>query len=119
MKKLESLKAVALALGDGGPFGPDTYFETVEQVVDALVELGNADQVYVYHDEHLGLKDNLSEKFLASRLSNIVYDDFEQDIETVLGQANKIIPLSERELSEDDLEDIRYDKISRGEVVDD
>ena len=45
--------------------------------------------------------------------------EFEQDIEAVLDQANTIIPLSERELSEDDIEEIREDKISRGEEIDD
>lgn len=119
MKRFETIEDVAQALGGGGPFGPDTHFETVEQVVDALVELGNTDKVFVRHDDHLGLKDDLSEKFLASPLSNIESPEFEQDIEAVLDQANMIIPLSERELSEDDIEETREDKNSRGEDVDD
>lgn len=106
-------------MGDSGPFGPDTHFETVEQVVDALVELGNIDKVFVRHDEHLGLKSDLSEKFLAAPLSAIDNPEFGQDIEAVLDQANIIITLSERELSEDYIEEIREDKTSRGEDVDD
>ena len=119
MKKFESVEDVAQALGDGGPFGPDTHFKTGEQVVDALVELGNTDKVFVRHDDHLGLKSALSQKFLASPISAIDNPEFKQDIEAFLDQANTIIPLSERELSEDDIEEIREDKTSRGEDVDD
>jgi len=119
MKKFESIEDVAQALEDGGPFSPDTHFETIRQVVDALVELGNTDKVFVRHDDHLGLKSVLSEKFLESPLSGIENSEFEKDIEAVLNQANIIIPLSERELSEDDIEEIREDKISRGEDIDD
>lgn len=119
MKKFENIEDVAQALGDGGPFAPDTHFETVEQVVDALIELGCTDKVFVRHDDHLGLKRDLSDKFLATPLSDIDNPEFEQDIEAVLDQANTIIPLSERELSEDDIDEIREDKITRGEDVDD
>lgn len=41
MKKFESLEDIAHVLGDGGPFNPDIEFETVEDLVDALVDLGN------------------------------------------------------------------------------
>lgn len=39
---------------------------------------------------------------------------FESEIEAVLEQANIIIPLFQRELSEEDIEEIKEDKISRG-----
>jgi hypothetical protein len=119
MKKFESIEDVAQALGDGGPFSPDTNFETVEQVVDALVERGNRDEVFCRYDEHLGLKIDLPDKFLSSQLDDIDKPDFEQYIETILEQANIIIPLSERELLEDDYDEINEDKILRGEADDD
>lgn len=119
MEKFESIEDVAQSLGDGGPFNPDVNFETIEEVVDALVDRGNTDKVFVRHDDHLGLKDRLSEGFLKSPLSDIDKPEFESDIEAVLEQANIIIPLSERELSEDDIEEIKEDKISRGEDPDD
>lgn len=119
MKKFESIGDVANILMDGGPFNPDADYETVEEVVDALVDLGNTDKVFVHHDDHLGLKSSLSEAFLKSQLGEIDKPEFESDIEAVLEQANAIIPLSERELSEDDIEEIREDKISRGEKLDD
>lgn len=119
MKKFESIEDVAKALGDGGLFNPDVNYETIEEVVDALVDLGNTDKVYVRHDDHLGLKSELSEAFLKAPLNDIDKPEFESDIEAVLEQANIVIPLSERELSEDDSEEIREDKISRGEHPDD
>jgi len=119
MKKFESIEDVAQVLGDGGHFNPDNEYKTIEELVDALVDLGNTDQVYVRHDDHMGLKRELSDEFLQSSLSDIDKPEFESDIESVLEQANIIIPLSTRELSEDDIEEIREDKILRGEDLDD
>lgn len=119
MKKLTSIDDVANILGDGGPFCPDVKFETIEEMVDALVSLGNTGKVFVCHDAHLGLKERLSEDFLESPLGDIDKQEFEIDIESVLEQANVIIPLSNRELSEDDLAAIRDDKRYRGEDPDD
>lgn len=118
MKKFDDLEHVAQVLGDGGPFNPDTEYETVGELVDDLIDLGNTDEVYVRHDDHLGLKDELSPEFLNSPLSD-VDDKFEDQVEAVLEQANIIIPLSERELSEDDLEEIEEDKKYRGVDDDD
>lgn len=117
--KCENLEQVADILGDGGPFGPDQTFDTVEQLVDALVDLGNTDKVFVRHDDHLGLKSGLSEEFLQTPLEEIDEEKFEDDIKEVLDQANTIIPLAKRELSEDDEEEIREDKQYRGEDTDD
>ncbi|KRW52579.1 hypothetical protein AO724_06490 [Aeromonas allosaccharophila] len=119
MKNFEDLDDVAQFLGDNGPFNPDVEFDTVEELVDALVSIGNTDKVYAFHDEHLGLKDDLPRAFLNSSLSDIDDIKFEVAIEAVLEQANTIIPLSTRLLSEDDLEAIEEDRISRGLDSDD
>lgn len=119
MKKFENLKDIAQALGDGGPFNPDTEYETVEDLVDALIDLGNTDKVFARHDDHLGLKSDLPADFLSAPLSEADKPKFESAIEAVIEQADIIIPLSERQLSEDDLEEIREDKLYRGEDVDD
>lgn len=118
MSKYENLAQVAEVLGDGGPFAPDQTFDTVEQVVDALVELGNTDKVYAFHDHHLGLKRDLPSAFLATSLTELDEDEFESEIEEVLDQANRIIQLSNRELSEENEEEIREDKQYRGEDID-
>jgi hypothetical protein len=119
MKKFENLEDIAQALGDGGPFSPDTEYETVEELVDALIALGNTDKVFVRHDDHLGLKSELPDDFLSSPLSDIENPEFESAIEAVIDQANIIISLSERVLDEDDIEEIREDKLYRGEDIDD
>lgn len=119
MKKFEKIEDVAQALGDGGPFSPDTEYQTVEELIDALVELGNTDKVFARHDDHLGLKGELPDDFLSSSLSDIEKPEFESAIEAVIDQADIIIPLSERQLSEEDLEEIQEDKLYRGEDIDD
>jgi len=118
MKKYQNLNDAAEAIGNGGPFNPDTEYETVGELVDALVDLGNTDKVFVRHDDHLGLKDDLSSEFLNSPLDDAENEKFESQLEEVLDQANIIIPLSERDLSEDDVEEIEEDKMYRGEERD-
>ena len=119
MNKCENLDEVAELLGDGGTFAPDRTFDTVAQLVDAVVDLGNTDEVYAFHDDHLGLKRDLPQALLASPLAALDEEKFESEIEKILDQANRIIGLSKRDLSEEDQEDIREDKRSRGEDVDD
>jgi len=111
MKKFESL--VAQLLGDASP---DT---TIEEVVDALVALGNTDKVFAWHDDHLGLKVDLSDEFLKSPVSDFGKQKFKSDLKAVLDEAKEIIRLSKRELSEDEIEEIKEDKFSRGEGHDD
>lgn len=118
MSKCENLEQVAEILGDGGPFAPDQTFDTVEQLVNALVDLGNSDKVFAFHDDHLGLKGDLPKEFLATRLAGMDEEKFESEIDDVLEQANRIIDLSKRDLSEEDEEEIREDKQSRGEEID-
>lgn len=110
----DELSEVADKLADGGPLNPDAHFETVQDLVDALVDKGNEPQVFVNHDDHLGLEDNLSSDFLNSKLSEIENPDFKEQIEEVIEQANIILPLAERDITEDDLDDIKEDEAYRG-----
>lgn len=119
VEKISNLDQLAEVLGDGGPYAPDEEFDTVEELVDALVELGNTDKVFVHHDEHLGMKSLLSDEFLSKEISEVDPEYFENDIAEVLSQAQTILELSERQLTEDDLEEIREDKLSRGDNDDD
>ena len=114
MKKFDNLEDAAQALGDGGPSSSDTEYDTVGEFVDALVELGNTDKVFVRYDDHLGLKNDLSSELLASPLSDVAEEKYEDQLENILDQASKIIQLSGRELSEDDEEEIEEDRRYRG-----
>lgn len=118
MKIFVSIEDVAQYLGDGGSYNPDVEYQTTGEVVDELVRLGSTDKVYAFHDDHLGLRDNLSREFLRSPLSDADHPRFESERENVLEQANRIISLWERELSDYDLEDIRDDQIYRGQDPD-
>lgn len=83
---------------------------TVGELVDAVVELGNTSKVFTFHDDHLGLKSNLSDDFLKTKLSDLEDDSFSPEVEEVLEQANRIIKLDSRELSEEDEEEIREEE---------
>ena len=97
----------------------DADTETVEELVDVVVDLGNKNSVFTGHDSHLGLKDNLSGDFLSSPLNGLDEAKFGDQIESLLDEANIIIALSTRELSDDDIEEIEEDKMYRGEDFDD
>ncbi len=102
MTELTRLEQVADVLGDGGPHNPDATFETVEELVDALVDLGG--EVDDRHDDHLGLKERLSTKFLQSPIDSVDDEEFIDEVEAVLEQANIIIPMVEQN-SGDNLND--------------
>ncbi len=119
MKRFETIGDIAQVLGDGGSFNSDVDFKTYGEVVDALIDLGNTEKVYARHDDHLGLKDRLSDTFLDSPINDTNSQQHESEIEDVLEQARIIIPLSERELSDDDIEEIEEDRAYRGEDSDD
>ncbi|GAA0801470.1 hypothetical protein [Psychrobacter piscatorii] len=111
MSEFDSLESAATALGDGG-LGPDLDFDTVEEFVETLIDTGNTDKVFAYHDDHLGLKDSLSKEVLEMTIDDAdeilenadpEQSELENQLKRVLDEANTIIPLSKRELSEDDL----------------
>lgn len=102
MSKCENLNQVAESM--------EITPVTVGELVDAVVELGNTPKVFVRHDDHLGLKSKLSDDFLKTKLSDIEGDSFAPEVEEVLEQANTIIDLDSRELSEEDEEDIREEE---------
>lgn len=113
MSNFETIDAVIDALDKENEF-PDNY-ETYGDVVNELLEMGSTDKVFAFHDDHLGLKDSLSDEFLNSEISDDNNQKYESEIVDVLEQAEIIIPLFEKELSEDDIEEIIEDKRSRGD----
>lgn len=109
VKKIETLYELASRLSD-----TPSEFRTAGDLVDALVELGNTDKVYVRHDDHLGLKMDLSSTFLGTPIDKADALQCEEDVNRVLEQANIIIPLSERLLNADDLDEIAEDRARLG-----
>ena len=82
-------------------------------VVEALIDLGNTEVVYAFHDDHNSL--SLSDDFKDTPLEDLDESKFEFEIDEILEQADIIIPLSEKILNEDDINDIKEDMILRGE----
>lgn len=111
--KFNNLKDASEYLGDDEPLN------TIEELVDTLVRRGNTPKVYAYYDEHLGLKRELSKEFLKSSVNDDPDEKFHSEAEMVLEQANEIISLSEKELSEDDVEDIKEEMEYQGHDTDD
>lgn len=104
----ENLDEVAEELGDGGPHNPDIEFDTVEDLVDELIDCGYTDRVYNQHDDFIGLKEKLSDEFLQTPLddlNNIDEDAFEEEIKLVLNEAEAIIPLYKGNSDEDEYDD--------------
>ena len=108
-EKIETIDELAFQLSDN-----PSDFHTVGDLVDALVDLGNTDKVYVCHDDHLGLKMDLSSTFLCTPIDEVDDLQFEEEVSRVLEQANIIIPLSERPLNQDDLDEIAEDRARLG-----
>lgn len=107
--KIESMGELASQLSED-----PTEFRTVSDLVNSLVDLGNTDKVYVRHDDHLGLKMDLSSNFLRAPIDEADSPQFEEEANRVLEQANIIIPLSERTLNEEDLDEIAEDRARLG-----
>lgn len=116
MKDIENIKELAEKLGDRGSMNPDKKYENVGEVFDDLIDLGNTDKVYAFHDDHNGL--HISDSLRNTALEDI-NESNESEIEEIIEQANIIIPLSEKTLTEDDVDDIKEDMITRGEDPDD
>ncbi len=115
----ENLDEVAEKLGDGGPYCADTVFNTVEELVDGLVGLAQADHIHAFHDDYLGLKSDLTVELLQSPIDEVDEDKHAEEISLILDQAERIISLNERELTEEDEAAILEDRQSRGEDDDD
>ncbi|HFC2778760.1 TPA: hypothetical protein WN693_001082 [Neisseria gonorrhoeae] len=91
---------------------------TVENVVDILVDIGHDDRVYTFHDDFLGLKSGLPQDLLSKHIDELEEGDFadrySDEIDKILDNANIIFYHLERELSEDDLEEIREERERQG-----
>lgn len=103
-------------LGDGrGSFGMDQNYTTVGDFVDDLVDSGNQEEVFAYTDSHLGLKDGLSDEFLATPIDGVDISKYQGQIDDVIYECENILPRLGGEITEDMADDIAEDKMARGE----
>jgi hypothetical protein len=86
---------------------------TVENIVDILVDIGHSDRVYTFHDDFLGLKDDLPKELLSQNvyeLDDDTLDKYSDAVSEILDNANTIFYHLEREHSERDLEEIQEER---------
>jgi hypothetical protein len=114
--KFEDLKDAANKLGCGrGTYGMDRNYETVRDVVKDLVDAGNQEEVFVNTDSHLGLEDQLSEEFLNMALEDVDESKHQTEVDAIIYECENILPLLDREVTEELADDIAEDKMGRGE----
>lgn len=98
MNQLTSLYDVDAMLKDRGPFDADFQHNKVGDLLDTMLHVAEAPEVFDRHDDHLGLKDDMSPEFLEMTL-----DEAEELSEShplaeqrqqLLEQAQIIIPLA-------------------------
>jgi hypothetical protein len=90
--KFLSLKDVANKLERG----EDLNIETVEDIVDELISLGNTDKVHAFYDDHYNLKNELNTALLNKKIDEAdknyyKYEEDEEDIDKILEIANQIM----------------------------
>ncbi|WDL34686.1 hypothetical protein JH255_02620 [Xanthomonas campestris pv. campestris] len=78
--------------------GPD--LQVGGGALDPPIKLGSTDEVHARHDDYLGLNSDLSEEFLKMHIDDANAQRFNEERERVREQANIIVPLSSRSLSE-------------------
>lgn len=93
-------------------------YNTFNELADELISIGNEDKVYAFYDEHLGLKDEVGDGFLNLKITESNIENNEDKVNEIIEVANNVIPLLNKELTEEDIDDIREDKMSRGEDPD-
>jgi len=113
MKKVKTIEDVISKLDK------EDGCETYRDVVDALVEVGNIDEVLAFHDDHLELSDNLSEEFLESKIDDNKSEIFEEEIEAIIDESNTIFTILEQTLTAEELEDYRENKLSQAQLLED
>lgn len=112
MKKLETIHDVINDFNKDNDF-PKEY-NTMQDVVNELLERGSTDQVHAFHDDYLGLEDNLNKDLLNSKIDNLDLDKYEDQIEQIVDEANTITYYYNRPLTDNIIEDIEEDKQIRG-----
>ena len=68
---------------------------SVDDVANVLIAMGNQEHVYAFHDEHLGMKGDMTSTLLETKVVDVTDDHYEN----LVDQANTIIGLSTRTIS--------------------
>ena len=95
---------------------------TLEDLVDRLVDLGRQEHVHAFHDDFLGLKADLPRDLLRLNLKDVFElesqnqrDQQQNHFSHIVEEANIIIDLDEKPITEERQRWIDEDKMERGE----
>lgn len=90
---------------------------TIGELADAFKNIGLQDHVYAFNDDANFIAD-ISDDLRKKKISDVTEED-EDEVTNLLETAAGIAKYNDRVLTEGDLEEIREDKMYRGEDPDD
>ncbi|MCG3662550.1 hypothetical protein [Aliarcobacter butzleri] len=90
---------------------------TIGDLINSFKPIGLSDHVYAVNDD-VFLLDNISDELKNKKISEVSNED-EDELIDCLEIMSGIASDNERELTEDDMEEIEEDKMYRGEDIDD
>jgi len=119
-EKKNELEEIAKYFLGNEEFEDNIEEATINEIIEGIREIGSDDRVVAFHDDHFSLVHNLPSELMESTISEAANDDnFEDEIDEIIDQANKVKYYLEKELTEDDIEDIKDDMRERGVDPDD
>jgi len=119
-EKKNELEEIAKYFLGNEEFEDNIEEATINEIVEGIREIGSDERVVAFYDDHFSLVYNLPSELMESTISEAANDDnFEDEIDEIIDQANKVKYYLEKELTEDDIEDIKDDMIERGLDPDD
>lgn len=118
MEKIKNLSDLAQELDDRGVIAFDDQ-TTIGDIARALYEIGLDRRVLAFQDENLGLETDLEEELKNVKLNEDIDDKYCDDVDHMIDVAKSSFKILDKDLTEDEKEDIREDMISRGEDPDD
>ena len=89
----------------------------IEDLVNSFEHIGLLDHVYAFNDDVHCLR-NISDELKKKKISEVTEKD-EEEIDELLEITSGISYYNDREITDDILEEIKEDKMYRGENIDD
>lgn len=113
MARMKTILDVAFALEESGFQLPAAESFKVGHVVEMLKVVASSDEVVILNDDDPEL-DDLSTTFLEAPVDAAGSRRFSKERDRVVELAKTVVPLFNRVLSEDDIDEIQEDRSYRG-----
>jgi len=89
-------------------------YKTVRDVVKTIQELGSEEKVNAFYDEYTDLDGELEDDFLNKNVDDLNESEDEDKYNNLIDTAKNVLELYQKELTEDDENEINEDKASMG-----